>query len=68
MTNSDLLTLPAMARQLRVTQAWLREQVQSGQLPALDAGGRLLFNVAAVERVLCERAAATPVSRAEVTP
>ncbi len=58
MTNSDLLTLPAMARHLRVTQTWLRAEAEAGRVPALDAGGRLLFNVPAVERVLSERAAA----------
>jgi hypothetical protein len=57
MHNSNLLALPAMARYLKVTQAWLRREAQAGRIPALDANGRLLFNCEAVERVLADRAA-----------
>jgi hypothetical protein len=55
--NGNLLALPAMARRLRVTQTWLRHEARAGRIPALDAGGRLLFNCVAVERVLADRAA-----------
>jgi hypothetical protein len=64
MQNGDLLSLPAMARHLRVTQGWLRAEANAGRVPVLDAGGRLLFNVPAVERVLAERAAAPVVGKA----
>ena len=57
MENELLFTLSAMARHLKVTQAWLRGEAEAGRVPALDANGRLLFNPPAVVRVLADRAA-----------
>lgn len=45
-----------MARRLRVTQAWLRDEAEAGRIPHLKAGDRLLFDPETVERVLLERA------------
>ena len=45
-----------MARRLRVTQAWLRDEAEAGRVPHLKAGQRLLFDADAVERVLLDRA------------
>jgi hypothetical protein len=55
----ELLALPAMARTLRVTQRWLRREVEAGRLPAVKADTRLLFSRSAVERALLERAERT---------
>lgn len=46
-----------MARRLRVTTAWLRDEANAGRVPCLRAGTRYLFAPEAVERVLAERAA-----------
>jgi hypothetical protein len=51
-----LLSLTQMARRLRVTAKWLREETEAGRVPHLQAGHRLLFNADAVERVLLARA------------
>ena len=56
---TDLLTLPRMARRVCVTQHWLREEAESGRVPCLKAGKRLLFNPTAVQEVLAEKAART---------
>jgi excisionase family DNA binding protein len=56
---SELLNLSRQARRLGVTQQWLREQADAGQLPCLKAGKRYLFNPEAVETALSARAART---------
>lgn len=53
---SQLLSLPAMARQLRVTQRWLRDEADAGRLPHIKAGKRYLFAADAVEAALLDRA------------
>jgi len=52
-----ILDLSRMARKLRVTQAWLRSVAESGLVPCLNAGGRLLFVPKAVETALAALAA-----------
>ena len=56
-THASLLPLNRMARRLRVTVAWLRNEADAGRVPCLRAGTRYLFAPEAVERVLTERAA-----------
>lgn len=56
-TYAPLLPLARMARRLRVTGAWLRDEADAGRVPCLRAGTRYLFAPEAVERVLAERAA-----------
>lgn len=64
-TNSHaLLPLGLMARQLRVTAAWLRAEADAGRVPALKAGKRFLFAPEAVERVLAARASGEPKAEA----
>jgi hypothetical protein len=53
---SELLSLPRMARRLKVSQSWLKREAEAGRIPSLSAGGRFLFCSAAVEKVLLERA------------
>ncbi len=36
---------------------WLRERAERGDIPCLRVGGKLLFNLAAVERAIAELAA-----------
>jgi hypothetical protein len=54
---NELLNLARMARCLRVTQSWLREQADTGTIPCLKAGSRYLFNPVAVQETLSTRAA-----------
>ncbi len=62
-TGAELLTLPGMAQALRVTQGWLRREVEAGRVPAVRAESRFLFSRAAVERALLERAEQAEVAR-----
>jgi hypothetical protein len=54
--SDELLPLSQAARWLRVPTRWLRAEAEAGRLPSLDAGGRRLFNLPAVEKVLAKRA------------
>jgi hypothetical protein len=53
----DLLTLPRLARHLRLPRDWLQAEALAGRLPCLRVGRKLLFSVPAVEQTLAERAA-----------
>ena len=64
-TAPALLDLRSMARRLRVSMRWLRDEARAGRVPHLPAGARILFEPAAVERTLAERARQTPVSSAD---
>lgn len=55
----SLLTLHELARRLRVSASWLREESDAGRIPCLKAGRRRLYNLEAIERVLAIRAAGT---------
>ena len=57
--QSELLTLPRLARRLGVTQQWLRAQADAGKIPCLKAGNRYLFNPVAVQKALAAKAAQT---------
>lgn len=52
----ELMPLGSMARYLGVKSNWLRGEAESGRVPNVRAGDTFLFNPAAVERVLQERA------------
>lgn len=56
---NDLLSLSRMARRIGVTQKWLRDQADAGEVPCLKAGKRYLFNPVAVQDALAARAART---------
>ncbi len=55
-----LLSLARIARRLGVTQRWLCDEADAGRVPCLRADKRYLFAPTAVERMIAERAAATP--------
>ena len=50
------LPLRRAAARLGVPAAWLRAETLAGRVPCLRVGRRLLFNPAATERALLERA------------
>lgn len=54
--SSELVTLRVLAKQLGLSVAWLRAEVDAGRLPHLKAGKRLLFSVDAVREHLIRRA------------
>jgi hypothetical protein len=56
---SELLSLSRLARRLGVTQDWLRDQADAGNVPCLKAGKRYLFNVVAAQEALAVLAART---------
>lgn len=63
MDPTRLFNLPGLARRLRVPNTWLRAEADAGRIPCIRAGSRYLFDIAAVEAALLERAAATPEPR-----
>ena len=54
---AELLSMARMARRIGVTQDWLREQADAGNVPCLLAGKRYLFNAVAVQEALAVEAA-----------
>lgn len=54
---SELLSMARMARRIGVTQQWLQEQADAGNVPCLKAGKRYLFNAVAVQEALAAKAA-----------
>lgn len=65
---SELLALARMARRLGVTQQWLREQAEAGNVPCLRADRRLLFNPVAVQEALAAEAARVQTTNAGRQP
>ena len=55
-SDQKLLTLRDIARVLRLSSRWVREEAEANRIPHLKAGKRLLFNRSAVEQHLLERA------------
>ena len=57
MATQNYISLLALADHLGLPLAWVKSETQAGRLPCLRVGRRLMFNAAAVERSLAERAA-----------
>lgn len=55
-TSEVFLPLHRAASRLGVPSSWLRTEALAGRVPYLRVGRRLLFNPAAVEGVLLDRA------------
>ena len=53
---SELLSLSRMAMRAGITQRWLREQADAGNVPCLKAGHRYLFSPSVVMEVLAAQA------------
>ena len=57
-TFSEVMSVRRLGRELRVSQAWLIAEANAGRLPAIPCGPKnFMFNVAAVEKCLADRAA-----------
>ncbi len=54
----SVVTLNRLAAHMRLPREWLRNEALAGHLPCLRVGRKMLFNLAAVEQTLAERAAA----------
>lgn len=57
MGEQVLATLYELSRHLRLPISWLHEEARAGRIPSLRVGCKRLYNTAAVERALAERAA-----------
>jgi len=55
-TDSNLLTVVALARRLGLSAAWLKAEADAGRIPSLKVGRNLRFSALAVERALLARA------------
>jgi len=61
-TRHELVPAGILARQLRVPARWLKAEAAAGRIPHIRAERIFLFDTAAVEAVLLERAATIPAS------
>ncbi len=52
-----ILTLPELARELRLPERWLKAEADAGRIPHFRAGNKYRFNLTAVETTLAKRAA-----------
>jgi len=55
--QKNLIGLGPLSTRLGVSMRWLKCEAQNGRVPHVRAGRRFLFNAAAVETALAERAA-----------
>lgn len=55
-STNDLAPLGLAALRLKVPSTWLRGEALAGRVPCLQAGSRMLFDVAVVRELLAERA------------
>jgi hypothetical protein len=56
MNATKFISLPELAERLGLSENWLKQSADAGDIPMLKAGARRMFNLEAVERVLAERA------------
>jgi excisionase family DNA binding protein len=64
MTDSNLLTVAALARRLGLSATWLKNEAEAGRVPSLRMGRSLRFNAMAVERALLSRASGDEAGKA----
>ena len=55
-TAPKILDLDELARTLRLSRRWLREQARRGSIPSLRAGRQLVFNPDAVREAIARQA------------
>ena len=55
--NTQLLSLPELARALNLPESWIKAEANAGRIPHLRIGKRYRFNSETVIRALAERAA-----------
>lgn len=58
--DQPYIPLTRLARHLGLPVSWLKQEAEAGRLPHLKIGRRFVFNLAAVEAVLLERANGEP--------
>jgi hypothetical protein len=63
-TVPRLLPAETVARMIGVTGRWLRSECESGRIPHLRDGRRIIVDRQTVERLLIERANSMPVEAA----
>ena len=56
MNAKTFISLHQMSQRVGLPAAWLKSEAESGRIPCLHAGRRLMFNPEAVERILIDRA------------
>jgi excisionase family DNA binding protein len=56
-STPDLLSLPDLARELKLPEDWVKAEADAGRLPHLRIGKRYRFNREAVLHSLAQRAA-----------
>jgi len=56
MNAEQLISLPALAKELNLPKSWLKSEADAGRLPHLKVGKRYRFNHAVIIRILAERA------------
>ena len=56
----SFVPLQVVALRLGVPFSWLRSEVEAGRIPCIRAGGRRLFDVAAVRNELLQRSTGVP--------
>ena len=60
MNTNKPISITKAAGKLNVPVSWLREQADAGSIPCLKVAKKLLFNLAALENALAQKAAVTP--------
>jgi len=56
MKSTSLVDIAQLAARLRLPIAWIKSEAQAGRLPHLKVGRQWLFEQAAIEAVLADRA------------
>ena len=56
-TQSEIVPLETLARQLKVSKAFLHRETKAGRIPFLRAGKQIRYNPAAVREALALQAA-----------
>lgn len=56
MNTKKFISLPELAERLGLSENWLKQSADAGEIPMLKTGTRRMFDPEAVERVLAERA------------
>lgn len=64
MNDAKIMNLARMARRLGVTQKWLRQQAEKGNVPSLRDGNRFIFNVEETTEAVAKMAS-TPHKQSE---
>lgn len=56
---NDLVNISQLARIMKVSIRWLRQETDAGRIPHLSAGNDTLYNLSVVQDVFAKRAGQT---------